>query len=214
MIQLISATNEKDIAVGKYFKESQENLQGFLKENNLNDGYDNLDSDKCTHDYIDKQLPVLTKSLPFIFVVYTHGRPSAFTCNGLSYVDKENVNNFQGALVYSTACSAGKYLGQDLISAGCKAFIGFCEESNVFIDDDHRNISKNCDQSGLFQFLSSDKTLQECFEDMKGYYNSHIDKLTMSKDILYRAELLANREALTLLGDASITMSAFMIGIE
>lgn len=211
MIRIISATNEKDVVLGSYFKEIQLYLDGFLTENNLNTGYNNLDAEHCTHTFIDAELSNITASSPFVFVVYTHGNPSAFTCQGLSYVDKGNANLFCGSFVYSTACSAGKNLGPALIQAGCKAFIGFKEESNAFENVDYRQMSMNCDQSGLFEFLSSGKTLKECFESMKNYYNTHIDHLDELMDIDYRAELVANREALVLIGDENIKLTDFIL---
>lgn len=214
MIRVISATDEKDRVLGAYFQESHDELHSFLIDNGLNESHVNINADNCNITYIGNELPKITEGRPFVFVVYSHGNESSLMCNGHRYVDRTNAQVFSGALVYSTACLAGKELGPVLIEAGCKAFLGFTEPSNAFETEDYKTISQNCDNSGIFQFLSSDDSLRDCYEGMKNYYNTHIDRMDLLLDVVRRAELVANRDALVLLGDGSITRKDFDVHKE
>lgn len=210
MIKIISAIDEKDSRLGKYFEDSQSDILSFLEEQELLEDYHSINAECCNVAYIDSLLSKITVE-PFIFIVYTHGNEKALCCNGANYVSENNSHHFKNSLFYSTACLVGKKLAPNLIEHGCKAFIGFTEESQAFEKDDYKEISINCDNAGIKALLSTKITVEQAFDMMKSYYSQQIDKFNEVKDILFAAELTANREALILLGNGSLTKDDFDI---
>jgi len=144
-------------------------------------------------------------SYPFILIAYTHGFENGLRCNGSTYISNHNCNLFRNSLFYSTACLIGKELGPALIENGCKTFVGFNEESEVFEKVYFRDICLNCDNYALKLLMISDKTIGQSFEAMKRYYTDQIDHLIeIGEDPVFIASMRANREALVCIGDRNL----------
>lgn len=208
MIRIIVSVDEKNVTLGKYFEASEKYLYGLVDNKEWTECYHVINSDECNVTYIKNTLPSLFVDKPYIFVVFTHGSEVACISSGTSYVNKENANLFKGSFFYSTACLTGKKLGFELINNGCSAFVGFTEETNAFCEDEYKYITIKCDLACLYSFLSDgDKTIGQSLDDAISYYNTQIDKLADIGDVLFRGELITNREALTLIGNKDLKRS-------
>jgi hypothetical protein len=199
MINVIIAYDNRDANLGTYFEDCKNQILPILKRSNTE--LHEISSIKCNNAYIDFTIPKYN-SKPFIFIAYSHGNESALCCNGNCYVEKDsNTHYFVNSLFYTTACSTGKRLGEDLINKGCLAFIGYGSNINVYYNQDVRKKTlMNCDNAGIVAFLSDDITIFEAYKKMKSYYSYHIDKLHETKDMLFAAELVEARDALVFLG--------------
>lgn len=207
MTKILIASDEADEKLGSYFKESQDDIYGFLEEKNLQGVCQLIPSAKCTQDDIIS----LTPENPFIFIAYTHGNSGALRCNGADFVSSQNSSNFVDSFFYSTACLTGEKLAQQLIDDGCKAFIGYRKESMAFGSDHYKTIFINCDNSGIKALLDgSNVTIESAYEKMKKYITQQIDRLINIKDVMVASELVDNREALICLGDKTLMKEAFI----
>lgn len=209
MIYIISAVDSRDKSHGDYFKKDEENLVQIITGEHLESGHLCIESDKLNSAYIDIALPKKMEDKPHIFVVYTHGQEDSLICSGSKFVSLDNASSLKNTFVYSTACSCGKVLGPNLIEKGCRVFIGF-EKSAVSLNCvDYVDISVNCDNSGIASFLIDDITTEECYNRMKKYYDYQISQLEKFKDVIFRAELAANKNSLVLWGDRNLTRKDF-----
>lgn len=205
MINIVIAFDNQNTALGKYFDDCQIDIRMVLDEQTqLVISYTIIPSDYCNEAYFNETIPQLN-SYPFIFIAYTHGIENALRCNGSSFISKHNCTHFKNSLFYSTACLIGKELGPELIHKGCKTFVGFNEESEVFEKPAFREIFMECDNYALKLFMISDSTIGQSFEAMKRYYNGQIDHLMeLGEDPVFIASLTANREALICIGDKNL----------
>lgn len=163
-----------------------------------------IPSSQCNVAYIDMVIPIISVN-PFIFIAYTHGIKDGLRCNGGSFVSVGNCQHFINSLFYSTACLIGKKLGPELINRGCKAFVGFKEESEVFQNVSYRRTFMECDNFAIKMFISSGASIGESFDAMKNYYTTKIDRLMeFGEDPLFIGALTANRESLVFLGDRAL----------
>ena len=209
MIRVIASIDEKDPHLGLFFDECGQRLRSLLDNSNLLQGHFQINSQICNSAYIEIALSKKLKNRPFIFIAYTHGNEKALICQGNQYVNSENAYVFNGSLMYSMACLTGKTLGELLIESGCRTFIGYKESSWVFLQEDYKEITMNCEFSGLTCFFNNDLTIKECFDKMKSYYEYQINQLTSCADVLAISNLVANKEALVLLGDPNVKASDF-----
>jgi hypothetical protein len=151
-------------------------------------------------------------SNPFVFIAYTHGIEDGLRCNGNSFVSVDNCDQFINSLFYSTACLIGKKLAPQLIDKGCKAFVGFREESEVFENATYRQTFIECDNFALKMFMISDTSIGQSFEAMKNHYTNKIDRLMeFGEDPLFISTLTANREALICMGDKNLKKEDFFV---
>ncbi len=211
MIRIVASIDEKDPKLGHFFSECGQRLQTLLADSNLLNGHFQINSQRCNSAYIEIALPQKVENKPFIFIAYTHGNENALISQGSQYVYGDNVHVFNGSLMYSMACLTGKTLGGLLIESGCRTFIGYTEPSMAFLEKGYKEITINCELSGLNCFFNSALTIKECFDKMKSYYAFQIDQLSLCADVLARANLVANNEALILLGDPNVKASDFDI---
>lgn len=205
MINIVIAFDNQNTVLGKYFEDSQMDIRMVLDEQpHLLISYTFLPTDHCNEVYLDETIPQLN-SLPFIFIAYTHGTDNGLRCNGSSFISKHNCAHFKNSLFYSTACLIGKELGPELIKRGCKTFIGFKEESEVFENAAFREIFLECDNYALKLFMISNSTIGQSFDAMKKYYTDKIDRLMeLGEDPVFISSLTANREALVFIGDENL----------
>lgn len=207
MIDVISFTDEKDAKLGAYFKNSEKSLSDNIESLENVRVFKSVNSDTCTMQSVNQLMSSVDDRC--ICAVYTHGNPGAFVANGKSYINDANSFRFKETFVYSTACSTAKSIGKKLISDGCLAFVGFDGDSQVLCDSDSANVIMNCDQACLFAFLNDDISLKEAVNLAIDYYNMQIAKCMNTSDILLRSILVANREALCVYGDQTLTRSDF-----
>lgn len=208
MINYIVSFDNLNPSLGKYFRECHEDFYNFIIEHPelLND-YKTIPTAKTYIHYINKNTERYN-SRPFIYIAYSHGNSTQFRCNGMPYISSLNARNFINSFFYSTACLTGKELAYDLVKNGCKVFVGYKEPSQVFLKEEYRNISINCDNYAIKMFLVMDVTIGEAVNSMKRYINREIDKLdAKAEDPIYISALMANREALVCIGDSSIKKS-------
>lgn len=134
----------------------------------------------------------------FLFAAFSHGGENTLVCTDIEepYISCEiNSNIFQGKIVYTYACCAGKRLGSALINNGAKAFIGYTEE--VWTSLRSPEAFADCATYGINAILDG-RNLNECIEEMKRKYTREYDNI-LASDPLGAGYLLESREALVLL---------------
>jgi hypothetical protein len=212
MINIVIAYDNQNAGLGQYFEDCQKDIVALLEEQGqLVNSRSTVPSPQCNVAYIDIAIPQINSN-PFIFIAYTHGIDDGLKCNGVSFVSTGNCHHFTNSLFYSTACLIGRKLAPELINKGCKAFIGFKEESEVFQNASYRKIFIECDNYALKMFLTSDTTVEQSFNSMKNHYTNKIDHLMeLGEDPLFIGALIANREALICLGDKNLKKENFFV---
>jgi hypothetical protein len=206
MINIMVACDNKDINLGAYFEDCKNQLLSILEEQRefANYALHELSGNHFNNVYIDFIMPQY-KPNPFIFIAYSHGNEKELYCENDSYVKKEaNTHHFANSLFYTTACSVGKELGEDLIDKGCLAFIGYKRDTVVFIEGLRKDVSRNCDHAGIIAFLADDITIFDAFKKMKNYYAQQIDRLNNVKDRLFAGHLVEAMESLVFFGKSDL----------
>ena len=145
------------------------------------------------------------KENSFGFVGLSHGNESQLLTDNDVYVDAENVSHFKETLFYSTACSSAIGLGEELIKKGCHSYVGFNQESSATYEDFY-SIYVECENYCLKEFLSSDKTLKQSFDNMLNFFDEKIDELLDKHDdeILVAMELNDNKDSFVLFGNEEL----------
>ncbi|GHT57595.1 hypothetical protein AGMMS50239_00190 [Bacteroidia bacterium] len=206
MINIVIAFDNQNVELGSYFDDCKKDIVEFFNEQNgLVQSCCEIPSPQCNVAYIDVRIPQLNSN-PFIFIAYTHGIEDGLRCSGDSFVSTANSHHFTNSLFYSTACLAGRKLAPDLINKGCKAFIGYMEESEVFKNAIYKQTFIECDNYALKMLLIvPEATVETSFVAMKNHFTNKIDRLQeMGESPLFTASLVANREALICLGDKNL----------
>ena len=213
MINIFAAYDDKDPKLGTYFEDCKKQLLSVLGKQNdpVEFNVHEIPGDYCNNAYIDSLL-IQYLPHPFIFIAYSHGSEWALHCEESRYVEKGvNTDLFRNSLLYTTACSAGKELGNDLINQGCSVFIGYKREINVFSEEAKRKISMLCDNAGIIEFLTNDITIFEAFKKMEDFYTEQIDSLNDAGDMLFAMELVDTRESLVFLGKPDLRKEEFFL---
>jgi hypothetical protein len=212
MLNIVIAFDNQNVVLGQYFEDCQRDIVALLDEQNHMVKLCSLvPSAKCNVAYIDIAIPQLNSN-PFIFIVYTHGLDEELKCNGAAFITMDNCHHFANSLFYSTACLIGKKLAPELIKTGCKAFIGFKEETEVFKNSLYRQTFIECDNYALKMFITSNTSVGQSFDAMKNHYTTKIDRLVeFGEDPLFIGSLTANREALICLGDRDLKREDFFV---
>jgi hypothetical protein len=206
MINIVIVFDNQNAELGSYFDDCKKDIVDFFDEQNgLVQSCFEVSSPQCNMAYIDIQIPRLNSN-PFIFIAYTHGIEDGLRCSGVLFVSTVNSHHFTNSLFYSTACLVGKKLAPDLINKGCKAFIGYMEESEVFKNANYKQTFIECDNYAIKMLLTvPEATVGTSFTAMKNHFTNKIDRLQeMGESLLFTASLVANREALTCLGDKNL----------
>jgi len=205
MINFIIAYDNSDANLGAYFEECKNHLLGVLTEQSgLANEIREICGNRCNDAHIDILIPQYNSN-PFIFVAYSHGNEKALYFGNCRYVEKDvNIHNFANSLFYTTACSVGKELGAHLIENGCLAFIGYDETVSAYKLTEKKDISKNCDNAGIIEFLSDDITIWEAYMRMRNYYTQQINKFENLEDMMFAGDLVEARDALVCLGDKNL----------
>ncbi len=212
MINFVIAFDNKNSELGTYFEASHEDIKNLLEEqqDSVNSCL-GISTVTCNMAYIDIEIAKLNQQ-PFIFIAYTHGLDNCLKCGGNPFISIDNCHHFSNSLFYSTACLIGRKLAPELIKNGCKTFIGFKEESEVFQSDRYKQIFIECDNYAIKMFLTSNNSIGDSFDSMKRNYTNKIDYLhQIGEDPLFIGSLIANRESLIFLGDKSLKKEDFFI---
>lgn len=204
MIKVVVAYDH-NCDIGQYFEDCKNDIVDFFDGlDDLEKAYTEIPSIRCNVAYIDMIIPQL-KTHPFIFIAYTHGKHDSLLCAGNSYVSLANSHHFENSLFYSTACLIGKELAPDLINKGCKAFIGFEEESETpESPSPYKQMFIECDNYGIKHLASSNSTVGQAYEAMQNNYTNKIDYLTNIGEPLFASILRVNRDALICMGDKNL----------
>lgn len=212
MINIVIAYDNQNAGLGQYFEDCKEDITTLLEEqNHLIKSCSKVPSPKCNEAYIDFAIPQLNSD-PFVFVSYMHGIDDGLKCGGGFFISTNNCHHFTNSFFYSTACLIGRKLAPELIVKGCKAFIGFKEESEVFKNASYRQTFIECDNYALKMFITSNKTIGEAFVAMKDHYTKKIDRsLELGESPLFIGALIANREALVCLGNDTLKKEDFFV---
>lgn len=207
MVDVISFIDEKDERLGTYFQDSEKCLSDNVDSLENVRIYKEVSSDICTMYSVNQLMSSVNGKC--ICAVYTHGNSAAFMANGKPYINEENSKNFKDSFIYSTACLTAQTIGKRLIDDGCLAFVGFKNESQVLCDSYRANVIMNCDHACLFAFLNNDISLEEAVKQGIAYYDAQIAKCKRVEDIFLKSILVANREALCVFGDKTLTRNDF-----
>lgn len=205
MIRIIAVADEANITHGSYFETSVKYFSGLIEGWDWDSDLHIVKSKDCSATFINSKIADACEGKPFVFVVFSHGSENACVAGGVSYVSNSNADKFSKSLFYSTACLNARSLGPELVGKGCQAFVGFKEVSYAFCKEEYRDVFMKCDLACLVSFLNKeDKTIEDALKEAKSYYNMQIDKLDTFNDILFKGELIENREALILIGNKKL----------
>lgn len=212
MINFIIAFDDQNADLGQYFTDCQNDITALLKEQvHLAHSCSLVSSRLCNVAYMDITIPQINPN-PFVFIAYTHGIDDGLRCDGVSFVSMDNCHHFANSFFYSTACLIGKKLAPELIRNGCKAFIGFKEESEVFKKANYKQTFIECDNFAIKMFMTSNASIGRSFDAMKNHYTNKIDRfLELGEDIIFIGKLIENREALVCLGDKTLKKEDFIV---
>lgn len=205
MTKFIIAYDNQDPILGSYFTLCKENLVSFLTEKGLSTIVE-IHAKYCNQTYIEIKIREVKNEENLCFIAYSHGNINSVVCAGESYVKvSENTHLFNNAIFYSNACLCGAELSFDLISKGCKAFIGSKEETKVLLLDP--NLSAKLDNYALMIFVEQNKTIHDSYISMLNYYDYEIDRLNELEGGFGFGKagyLVEARDALVFLGDKNI----------
>lgn len=212
MIELVFAFDNTDADLGIYFtmcKDESIEIINSLDSNKAKVNITQLTANKCNRAYIDIALNSLC-AIPSIWATFTHGNENGVTASGTSFISVGNDHTiFKDAFFYTTSCSSGLNLGEDLISHSCRVFIGYRDKIYAF-KNEYSDISLKCDIIGLTSFLTEDITAYEAFSRIKQLYTQESRKLQfVGGDVLAASLLINAREALTFKGDREARVDDF-----
>ena len=174
MVKLLLAYDGADSQLGTYFSscfsylESHASVCGNFEVRVLSEHHD----ETCLQENITS-----FEGAPFLFVAYAHGRHDAIVHNGAPLVHSTNAYFFGKSLVYTCACSAGQELAGMLRAQGCRAFIGFSDDTNLLSTEAYDDVFRDCENYGLRMFMSGNKTIQESYQAMYKNYTEQFDEL-------------------------------------
>lgn len=203
MINVIVAYDDNDSELGDYFEISFEDLNNVLSKID----YVTIKSIRgldCTQNNVLKSINSF-KENSFGFVGLSHGNESQLLTDNDVYVDADNVSHFSETLFYSTACSSAIELGEELIRKGCHSYVGFNQDSSATFEDFY-SIYVECENYCLKEFLSSDKTLRQSFDNMLDFFDKKIDELfdKHGDEVLVAMELNDNKDSFVLFGNEEL----------
>lgn len=205
MINTIVGFDDNDDELGDYFEQSYNYLNELIDPiGDVNlipiQGLD------CSENHLIKTINSF-EEIRFVFVGLLHGNEEQLGTENDVFVDIENVDHFKESLFYSPACSTANKLGHELIIKDCFSYVG-CTEDIYATYDEYHDVYIDCENHCLKEFLSSNQTIETCFDIMMGYFDDQIDKLSdMSDEILVAMELTGNKDSFILLGNKQLTKS-------
>lgn len=207
MINLVLAYDDNDSELGLYFEEgfNQINLNisqlNFITLKSIQGLY-------CTLANTNGIVRALNHQ-PFIFVGLCHGSRKELVANE-AFVDFDSSSNYNNSLFYTVACSSSYSLGKKVITEGGKCYVGYFGKSYATYEDFNATYIE-CENYAINEFLRTDKTIGETFEEMKELFNDKIYEMYLSSEILVAMELERNLNNLSIRGDRTLTRNHFRI---
>lgn len=206
MINTLLVFDENDKTLGTFFELCREDLNEYFITNEISTTIIDKNSlfDITVRIGIDN-----FNNRSFVFAAFTHGDNENLLQNGItSYVTiANNLNIFENSFVYAYACKAGRILGEKLVNAGSKCFIGY--NKSIHIWSTYMLPFVNTATYGLKLFYEGNN-MQDVYLGIKEQYNEEIDILYNS-DFVIASILMENRDALVIYGDMDIKNDFFVI---
>jgi hypothetical protein len=211
MIKIVVAYDDNDSALADYFEESYNNLLPTMQATNVTPTIV-LRGLQCNETNINNAVNPL-KANPFLFVGLSHGDENGnyLLTDNDDYVSPANSVNFTNSLFYTTACNAGLGLRENLLQHGCKVFIGYADNSKAPLNEDYNSLFIDCELYALKQFISSDSTIDELFNEMMNYTQTKIDWLFDNNEIVEAMDLQSNKDCMMIDGDGTLTRQHFLL---
>lgn len=210
MIEIIIVYDDNDDTLGEYFLESYAYTTSAIEHLAVYQIH-SITGLECTTIMVNERVAALQNG-KFIFTGYCHGSADGkllLTVND-HFVSDGNVHLFRNTLFYTTACSVGLDLGKRLISHNCDCFVGYLDSSLATYDEFY-DVYIACETYALIEFLTTNKTIRQTFDEMMNYFDTQIDALVAKSEILVAMEIETNKWRLTILGDTSITSDHFHV---
>lgn len=193
MMKYLVLTDSNDADLGSFFEASASDL--IENWNFPSTAFLHLNGTKLNNVHLDLVLADENNSF-VLFVAYCHGYFEGFSFNnGLKLIDYQSnfIHKFNGAIVYSIACSSGKIFGQKAIDAGAECFIGYKEKVIVIVDYLIEYVK--CSNAGLHQLIAG------CSSDIAYKAIKHQFKNFMKQlNYLDQAVINDNLDQLVILG--------------
>jgi hypothetical protein len=210
MINLVIAYDDIDSALGIYFEGAFNNTNEVVSSLNfivLN----SIRGLNCNEQNVNSVVTPLNHQ-SFVFVSFSHGNDTGeclLTHNDV-FVSSSNASNFCNSFFYTTACCVATQLGSDLIDSNCVCFIGYKDASWATYED-HYSFYIACENYALNEFLRTNKTIQQTFDEMIKYFDDQITHLYNQNEILVAIELEHNRDCLVILGNGALSINDFQV---
>lgn len=208
MIQLVLAYDDNDAELGSYFEDSYNQISE--KTQNLNyltsTAVPGLNCTKQNITNIAQELNVG----PFLFVSLSHGNRKQLVANE-AFLDFENSNHFTNSLIYTVACSSNFSLGKKITDDGGKCYVGYYGTSFASYEDFYPSYIE-CENHALNEFLRTDKTIDETFDEMRQLFQAKIYELYDTNEINVAMEFEHNLDNLAIRGNRTLTKNDLLIG--
>ena len=211
MIRIVVAYDDNDSALGDYFEESYNNFHQSMQAANATPTTF-LRGLECNEVNINSAVNPL-KADPFLFVGLSHGDDTGnyLRTENDTYVSPSNSVNFTNSFFYTTGCNAGLDLRANLLQHGCKVFIGYTNNSKAPLNEDYNSLFIDCELFALKQFLSSNRTINELFNEMMNFTQNKIDWLFEKNEIVEAMDLQSNKDCMIVDGNSSLTRLDFIL---
>lgn len=211
MIKIVVAYDDNDSALGDYFEASYDNFHQSMQAANETPTTV-LRGLECNEVSINDAVNPL-KADPFLFVGLSHGDDTGnyLLTENDAYVSPDNSLNFTNSFFYTTGCNAGLYLRANLLQRGCKVFIGYTNNSKAPLNEDYNSLFIDCELFALKQFLFSDRTINELFNEMMNFTQTKIDWLSDNNEIVEAMDLQSNKDCMVIDGNSSLTRLDFTL---
>ena len=210
MIKIVVAYDDNDSALGDYFEESYNNLLQTIQAANETPTTI-LRGLECNEANVNNAVNPL-KVNPFLFVGLSHGDDgNCLLTENDTYVSPNNAVNFTNSFFYTTGCNSGLDLRQNLLQHGCKVFVGYTDNSKAPLNEDYNSMFIDCELYALKQFLSSNNTMDELFDEMLSYTQTQIDWLFANDEIVEAMDLQSNLDCIKIFGDGSLRRQDFQL---
>lgn len=196
MIKTLLVFDEKDTNLGSFFELCREELDDFFIEKSIET--DIIDKNSVFDILLTNKIKGFNAE-KFVFAAFTHGDEENLLQSGTTpFISiSGDLSQFKNSFFYTFACEAGKILGKELVKTGCKCFIGYNKETNIW--NTYQRPFIDTATSGLKLFYEGENT-KKVFSKMINLYNKEIDKLYKS-DFVIASILMENRDALIMYGD-------------
>jgi hypothetical protein len=210
MNNLLAIYDNEDGRMGNYFESSHQDLNdklGSFSHINLQ----SLNSVQCLSNPIEHHISPFDGQ-PFVFIAYSHGNDDSIYIGDNKYIHPQNAYFFGRSLFYSCCCLTAKKLGSKLREQGCRIFIGY-NTKITSVADATDPYFQDCENAFIYNFLTTDDTIQESLRYMYKKYNEMRAFLIENYDSFTASTLENNLKAFEILcddADLNLTKSSFV----